>query len=849
MIPLKLHLKNFMCYRGNATIDFNGVHLAVLAGDNGQGKSALLDAMTWALWGKARTNSADDLVTYGESEMSVQLDFQLSGAQYVAIRKRDKAGRGSSSLDLFAKREFGTDESMSGDTIRDTERCIRELLKLDYDTFVNSAFLRQGHADEFTTKPPSKRKQILADILGLDEYDRYAELARSRSRELEGERERLALELTRIREEVAQIPQIQEELLTIEVTVEETQRAVREESVTLQALQDERRELDAKQEALTRAERAVKEARDEIASLSGRLSVKQADLDRFDALIARRAEIEAWREQWEQARDAQELLRRSSALQEQSAALQREIDRERAALESQLNAAEATAQTHRTALKRYSKQEAKLAEAEHHLTRLNEVKAKQEAAQREHVAFSEQSGRLKAENEQLRVAMNDLKGRISLLASSDAADCPVCRQPLSADHQAEALAEAEAEGKAMGDRYRENQRAVADAQQKLTAIDDALQRYRSELREAEAWQRVMAEAMRAAEEQRETSQRLAEIEADAATLRTRLDAGDYAAEAQQQLAGLASETASLDYDRAAHDRVRETLHALATHKAEWQALDQAQQQRGSLAELVDSWQQQIAHHHARIADQGQQISALQEALKAREALLQRAREQQILVNQKQHALNLAQRQLGGAKQRLSYAEQHAARQPEVEAAHHRAVEERTLYEQLANAFGKRGVQAMIIESAIPEIEQEANELLDRMTNGRMSVTLPTLREAKSSDGMIETLDILIADEQGERSYETFSGGEAFRINFALRIALSKLLAHRAGTSLRTLVIDEGFGSQDAEGRDRLVEAISSVQDDFERILVITHIDELKDAFPMRIDVTKYPDGSRVTVGG
>jgi len=103
------------------------------------------------------------------------------------------------------------------------------------------------------------------------------------------------------------------------------------------------------------------------------------------------------------------------------------------------------------------------------------------------------------------------------------------------------------------------------------------------------------------------------------------------------------------------------------------------------------------------------------------------------------------------------------------------------------------------------------------------------------------------DELGTRSYELYSGGESFRVNFAIRIALSKLLARRAGARLQTLVIDEGFGTQDAQGRERLVEAINSTKEDFERILVITHIEELKDAFPVRIDVFKTPQGSQVAI--
>jgi len=85
------------------------------------------------------------------------------------------------------------------------------------------------------------------------------------------------------------------------------------------------------------------------------------------------------------------------------------------------------------------------------------------------------------------------------------------------------------------------------------------------------------------------------------------------------------------------------------------------------------------------------------------------------------------------------------------------------------------------------------------------------------------------------------------VNFAIRLALSRVLAKRAGARLQTLVIDEGFGSQDIEGRQRLIEAINLVRDDFQKILVITHLEELKEAFPARIEVEKTLRGSRVTV--
>src|SRR5438045_9770230 len=93
MIPVRLRLHNFMCYRGEATLDLSGIQLACLAGENGHGKSALLDGLTYALWGETRARREDDLITLGTDEMEVELEFMLGAERYRIIRKRSKRGR------------------------------------------------------------------------------------------------------------------------------------------------------------------------------------------------------------------------------------------------------------------------------------------------------------------------------------------------------------------------------------------------------------------------------------------------------------------------------------------------------------------------------------------------------------------------------------------------------------------------------------------------------------------------------------------------------------------------------------------------------------------------------------
>ena len=181
MVPVKLTLRNFMCYRDNVpSLNFEGFHVACLCGDNGHGKSALLDAITWALWGQTRAKSDDSLIHLGQSEMEVEFEFSVGENRYRVLRKRTKSGlkrTSQPSLNLFIAGPEGFTD-ISGNSIRETEQKIVDVLRMDYDTFIHSAFLLQGQADKFSTSKPAERKEVLANILGLSLYDEIEKLAK-----------------------------------------------------------------------------------------------------------------------------------------------------------------------------------------------------------------------------------------------------------------------------------------------------------------------------------------------------------------------------------------------------------------------------------------------------------------------------------------------------------------------------------------------------------------------------------------------------------------------------------------------------------------------------------------------
>src|SRR5438105_15493481 len=182
MIPVRLRLHNFMCYRGEATLDLSGIQLACLAGDNGHGKSALLDALTYALWGETRARREEDLITLGTDEMEVELEFLLGDDRYRVIRKRSKRGRTRAYASALELQQWDGEgfQAQTGTGARETQARIISLLRMSYDTFINSAFLLQGRADEFARKAAGERKQVLGEILGLSAYDDYEQKARER---------------------------------------------------------------------------------------------------------------------------------------------------------------------------------------------------------------------------------------------------------------------------------------------------------------------------------------------------------------------------------------------------------------------------------------------------------------------------------------------------------------------------------------------------------------------------------------------------------------------------------------------------------------------------------------------
>lgn len=1005
MILNQVHLHNFMSY-ADSTLDLNGVAVACLTGLNGAGKSAILDAVTWAIWEEAR-GSSDELVRLGEKEMWVEIVFSHEGRNYRIRRSRQRqvgrsGGKGTSKGTL----EFQIGEgnaanfkdlkwnSLTAASMKETGKHICDLLRMDYDTFINSAYLKQGRAEEFTTRLPSERKQVLGEILGLSYFDRLQEEARDRlrgvkaqieflegtlagARAVEGEFAQVHTELcaaqieyedlTLVARDIeAQVEELNaglQQLKLIEFAVSSNENRLKELNSGLKRIEDQRATITKKKQSLGELIGATSQIELELNEYNQvRSTVERLDtvlgevqdlnekkLDLTGQLATMRSRLEVKLENIEQEhrelqRSSERLLRdtedsdkiksqfaefkvmvdNESALslkQETFAQLQTRVTSLSATIQEAKIRLEAELNQKQNALKELSElsiskdglsSEGK--ELEELLEKLERLEAELELVEKKGLAIKSELETFDIKTEEIKARQRENLDKIRELKEHEHSSiCPLCAAPI-VDRaavirryleqneemdldinrlavQKEKLSDErvalrvqysdmrkQLDGRKELDKrigqFNEKEQALvraADSTEKLTRERDAL----AERLEQSNFAQVERESVIAVKAElhkldfdpavysslqaqirlkrhiegkhqqlSKDNEELARLQAKIPEMKTTID--EIKAELTGELYGQAvraelkivmEKLGTFSYDRNEHARLKQRLSELFVASEKSRELNRAMaelpvldQELAALETEYDSRLTQIdevTREQAEHAVKAKELALTEITLAGLKPNLDEVRGLKEESGRKVAVLSARKNTLSDELARLAEGLKQVAA----------LREEQEDYSYLVEVFGKKGIQAVIIENAIPEIENEANRILTRLSDNKMHIALITQAKTKSGT-MAETLDLVIGDEVGTRSYELYSGGEAFKVNFALRISLSRLLARRAGAKLETLIIDEGFGSQDDGSREKLVKAIRMIQTDFSRVLVITHISDVREMFPVQIQVTK-----------
>jgi exonuclease SbcC len=850
VIPLRLRISGFLSYCEPVEVDFSGFDLACISGQNGAGKSSLLDAMTWVLFGQARKRD-ESIVNLQSKTAEVAFTFAYESNQFRVIRS---LVRGKNVTLEFQISDGGNWRPLTEHSNRETQARIEQVLRLDYDTFINVSFFLQGRADQFAQQPPTRRKEILGNILGLEIWEVFKARSVDRRKVVENDLGAVEGRMSEIDTELAEAEPRKIHLADLESQLIGFVASRKMQEETLASIRQLRTGLDKQQELVQKMAQALHRSLENLSTLQTRLVEKETERQPHAVLLGHASEIEAAYAIWQHARQDLEMWEgAASKFREQEKhrlPFLDEINFQKAKLEQEKETLEAqgalTSQQSAIIIENIADlatAKKALVEAETKLEELSKLEKQVQAGR-------ERQAELRTENASLKIEMDNLSFRIKKLEAAEGVSCPLCGQPLSPDHRQSTLEQLQSEGKQKGDIWRSNKVLMDDLANRDMDFEKQILNYSKTDTDRLSLSNTVALLTERLEM---NQQQTREWETNGAMrlekVKKKLDNQEFALEARKKLAKVDKELATLGYETAAHDSARRAEIQGRPAETSLRALESARSALKPLEDEIANLSSQLATLSTEITNQQTEHQSAIAALAAMEAQAPDLDDAERNLFDSQERENQLNQEVGAARQKVTVLDDLRKRRIRLEVERGELGLRVGQFKALERAFGKDGVPALLIEQALPEIELKANEILGRLSDDTMRLHIETqakYKDEKRKD-LRETLEIQVSDGAGERDYEMFSGGEAFRVNFAIRLALSEVLAQRKGARLQMLVIDEGFGSQDALGRQRLIQAINAVRPDFAKILVITHLDELKDAFPTRIEVVKTDTGSSVTV--
>lgn len=783
MRPIRLEIQGFACYRDHTELDLSTLNLFAITGPTGSGKSSLIDAMTYALYGRVPRVGTEvkDCIAQGMDGMRVGLEFDVDSRHYRVFRSTSRKGPAGVQLEHL---EDGKWAPLEGRAREATER-IERLLGLDFHAFTRSVLLPQGQFDQFLAGKPEERRRILSELLRTGIYERIAKAAGQIAREARGQADALA---RRLREDYAQATEealrareleaqgLRDAVERLEAAHKYSEEALGEARKLAEARKKGEEARNAHAEALRlhdearrvldEGEKELEERRKDLARLEGALASNQYD----DQLFARLT-------------GALQIAHAVSDLDAKLAGGAEKLAQER----QRLTTAEAAAQSKASAVETTSEERTA---AERRL----------QDAQREHAA-------------------------VFLRRSLEPGDlCPVCGQPVHdvppSEHSH--LEEAQAHLKSLREREQAARNELAAAEK---AFSLARQQHDTLRGQIEGWER----------EREAKTQGLAALQLPL----------EPTAEAIQAL-------------RMRQDKAREEREALRREQDAQQdeyrqkndRLSQARRDEGALAQRVQGASEAATQaeaeadlHLGTLCDRARAASWT-DALETLEA----GGDASVILEERLRAcegdLRAHQDRLAIAQESIKKLRQDIVKRAELVEEEQGIRERESVARDLADLLRADRFTAYVHQEALRLLAEDGSKRLEELSAGRYAFAV---------DG--DKQEFLVVDHWNAsetRPVKTLSGGETFLASLALAQALAERLPEMGGGAsqamLESLFLDEGFGALDEETLDTVALAIESLHSKKRLVCIITHIPQLADRMPARIDVSKSESGSRLQVG-
>lgn len=753
-----------------------------LSGATGSGKSSLIDAMVFALYGRVPRlggSTVAPAISAGADRARVAFDFEVDGSVYTAVRLVERTKSGGASV-KEARLQKGDSVVAAG--ADDVTAAVEDLLRLRFEDFTRTVVLPQGDFAQFLSATKSERQSLLRNLLGLDMYTAVRGLANTRAAVAE---DRAATAQTTLE--------------SLEIPDDETVDSAKDRSADLEKLSTD---IAESEKTLSTLDITVAEAQKEVGRLSGatvRLQsiVPPDNLEKLDGLVI-------------EARDG-------VVSTEQSA---ENVRAEVVLIEVLIRDTTTPAQ-----IASHRKSHESLAELEKRIATHDPgvIEAEVETSTK---VFDDTISQLDETRELLNRARvsHAAHGLMSSLVVGE--PCPVCRHEVveipsyTVPSELEQLETAEESLL----QTREEARLELDAaRNRLTGVLAARAEQSGQLSQLRETIEDIPSLEELSQLEKHHEDHL-EILADRRAVQVSLDEGLEVA--RKNLDGLA------DSVRRVGQQLTEAQLEVADLKPPLSEAD----------DVVVRWKDLISwRDEARITIDSETLVAADAVESASDAAVQ-ARQQ--LTTALRHAgvkdIEPYSAQVAGelekARQIVGDLERTATSAIKLQKELDEASSKAAVAKSLAGHLRADGFERWLMAGALADLVAGANGLLGELSLGGYSL--------HSDDaGSFSIVDHRNADEL--RSVSTLSGGETFLVSLALALSLAETLAAAGGARLDTIILDEGFGTLDSESLDTVASVLEGLAGDGLMVGVITHVKELASRAPTRFEVTREPSGSVV----
>jgi exonuclease SbcC len=772
-----LRMRNFRQH-ANSEIHFRP-GLTGIIGPNGAGKSTILEAIAWAIYGAPAARGTNDTIRFtraqARSRVEVELQFALGEQEYRVVRSLNNA---EVFLDGGAQPVAAT---LGGATVY-----LQSRLGMTREEFFNTYFTGQKELQFLAAMGPAERGRFLSQVLGYERLRRAQDLARERKKELRAEIRVLQSTLGDVHELVAaridaetRVGKALDDYRAAQVETGEAAVALKAflpRWEAAQAARDRHRELT---HAIETAEQGAAAARRDLARAEAGLqavAAAEAQLAPLREALAVLPQLTGECERWEElARKDERRKALARQLQELVADLERGLERM-----SRLESAPGLEKKYAAELERMR------AERDEVAAELEEKKnawlRDRQDAETKLQTFRDRAKELQEQIRQIR-------------ETGPAGACPTCGRPMGADYERlldqfeDQFQEVKQDGvwwKSRFEQLADKPDEVADLEKRDRALNEAIED------RANKYTRCQAAV-----------QELDGLRGDRATRERRRD--DLAAELEAVPGG---------YDRELHRQVEAAVRHLRGQETQAARLEETVGRRAE-------WEREQAEARAREAAATQRhrdTSAERTALGFSDAEFASVKAEYDGAVNRHRTNELRETELKGTVRTAEQTLQGAQR---AEAQYHERAKElveqkRELdhLDELDDAYTE--LRGDLNDQVRPELSEIASMFLAQLTDGRYT-----------SMEIDESYNLMVMDEGEEKP--VISGGEEDVANLVLRLSLSQMIAERAGHPLSLLILDEVFGSLDVARRDNVVQLLHNLEDRFEQVILISHIEGIRES--------------------